>query len=63
MELECRFSFCSYLFLFLSLSPIMIDNDLSSLHSLTQSHAISRRMGRPRSLLPDPDAPNLAVRW
>lgn len=51
----------------LSLTPsnriIMIDSDLSSLHSLTQSHHINRRMGRPRSLLPDPDAPNLAVRW
>lgn len=41
----------------------MIDSDLSSLHSLTQSHHMNRRMGRPRSLLPDPDAPNLAVRW
>ncbi|KAI7847447.1 DDHD domain-containing protein [Circinella umbellata] len=41
----------------------MNDVDTSSLTNLSHQYSIHRRVGRPRSLIPDADVPNLAVRW
>ncbi|KAI9250566.1 DDHD domain-containing protein [Phascolomyces articulosus] len=37
--------------------------DTPSLTNLSHQYSINRRVGRPRSLIPDPDVPSLAVRW
>ncbi|KAI8140561.1 DDHD domain-containing protein [Fennellomyces sp. T-0311] len=41
----------------------MNDLDASSLSNFPHHYTINRRVGRPRSLIPDPDVPSLTVRW